>query len=315
MLIRKHNFVFATRKAMALMIVIGIIFILSMAVLVALKIVYTESEQTSNRVHGARARVMANMGVAVAANPVIKQGDPLLKQDMDGEGYEASLISEAKKLNLNYFIIQKDDEFLRDVFMHWGLDFSQANELISALYDWVDDNDEINPGGGAELYEYEAMGYKNYPLNRAFYSLDEITHVRGWKLVESKFPQWREWVTLWSRGKLDINEVEPELLALACKVDVEFVRRIREEIVGEDGILGTQDDAKKSSVTEVLDSLGIPKASRTMIEKRLTVQDTTTRIESIGTAGDQKRKIVVILGNRNGVPSLLDRYEEMTTHE
>ena len=301
---------FSHRPAMALMVVIWIILILSMACLVGIKLVYSETEQTINRVQGARARVCANMGIAVAANPVIKRNDPLLAQKIDGEGYETKFSSEAAKINLNYFVLRKDDEFLRDLFLHWGLDYDEANNLIAALYDWVDEDDLVSPNG-AELVEYEKMGFYNLPYNRAFYSLNELTLVRGWKDVEKRFPQWREWLTLWSKGKLDVNEVEPEILALACKVDVEYARRIREEVVGQDGILGTDDDVRKNSVADVLTSLGIPKGAQAPLLPRLTTQDTTTRIESVGFAGDQKRKIVLILGNRTGIPSLLERYEEI----
>lgn len=296
---------------MAIFIVIWIIMILSMVALVAIKLVYSEARQNVSRIHGIRARQMADMGIAIGANPQISRDDPLLAQQEEGrnDGYEVTLSSEAAKFNINYLIIQKDDELLRDIFIEWGLDFEEANKLIACLYDWVDDNDEVSLNG-AEKNEYERLGFKGFPYNRPFYSLDELRYVIGWDKVESTFPQWKDWFTIWSAGKLDLNEAESELLAIACKVDVDNVRRIREEVVGEDGILGTSDDQLKSSVEEVLNSLGIPAMDREKIANRLTTKDTTTRIESIGRSGEQKRKVVVIIGNRTGIPSLLDRYEE-----
>ena len=41
------------------------------------------------------------------------------------------------------------------------------------------------------------------------------------------------------------------------------------------------------------------------------MNDTTTRIESIGTAGSAKRRVTVIVRNRTGQPALLDRFEEI----
>lgn len=297
-------------QGMALIMVIWIILVLTIASIGSVKLIYSESEQAAIRIHGSRARLNANMGIAVAANPLIFRDDPLLKKELDGEGYEASLTAEAGKFNINYMIIKRDDELLRNIFTEWGMDFDESNQLIACLYDWVDDDEEVTPGG-AEISEYESEGIKNFPFNRAFYSLSELKYVRGWDRVEELNPNWRDWLTIWSQGKLDLNEADPELLALACNSDPEIVRTIRETVIGEDGILGTSDDQRKTSVENVLDSLGLAKDGRQVIESRLTVQDSTTRIESIGKSGDQKRKIVLIIGNRTGVPSLLDRYEEI----
>ena len=45
--------------------------------------------------------------------------------------------------------------------------------------------------------------------------------------------------------------------------------------------------------------------------RRFTVNDATTRIESIGHAEGAKRKINVIVRNRTGKPALLERTEEI----
>jgi hypothetical protein len=44
---------------------------------------------------------------------------------------------------------------------------------------------------------------------------------------------------------------------------------------------------------------------------RMTVNDATQRIESIGTVSGAKRKITVIVRNRTGRPAVLDRTEEI----
>lgn len=300
----------APAKGMALVMVIWIILILTIASIGAIKLVFSEAEQTAIRIHGSKARLNANMGIAVAANPAVYRDDPLLVQESNGDGYEAKLSSEAAKFNINYLIINKDDELLRNIFMKWGMPFDEASNLIACLYDWVDEDEDVTPGG-SEVNDYEKDGLKNFPFNRAFYSLSELKYVKGWNRVEELNPDWRDWLTVWSQGKLDLNEAAPELLALACNSDTDLVRRIQEEVSGEDGIVGTSDDQRKPSVASVLDSLGVAKDGRQMIESRLTVQDSTTRIESIGKSGDQKRKIVLIIGNRTGVPSLLDKYEEI----
>lgn len=295
-------------------LVLWIILILVMASISSVKLVVSETDQTINRAQGARARIMANMGIAVACNPSIMRDDPLLRHELDDVGYEAKYYSEAAKFNINYILLSNDDELLRNIFMEWGMAFDDATTMIACLKDWIDDDDEVS-SGGAEVYDYESMGYRNFPFNRAFYSLSELTYVKGWSKVEELFPEWRSWLTVWSKGKLDVNEAEPRLLGIACNMAEDFTQRIRDEVIGEDGILGTSDDTKKSNIDEVITSLGIPEIDQEKIKNRLTVQDSTTRIESIGWAGDQKRKIVLTIGNRTGVPSLLDRYEEIIPNE
>ena len=57
--------------------------------------------------------------------------------------------------------------------------------------------------------------------------------------------------------------------------------------------------------------MGIDINGRPDIAKRFTVNDTTTRIESIGYAEGAKRKITAIVRNRTGKPALLERTEEI----
>ncbi len=48
-----------------------------------------------------------------------------------------------------------------------------------------------------------------------------------------------------------------------------------------------------------------------IVEPRLTANDPTTRIESTGWSGDIRRRVTLIVRNRTGRPSILERREEM----
>ncbi|MEO1836640.1 MAG: hypothetical protein ABGZ49_14240, partial [Akkermansiaceae bacterium] len=61
---------------------------------------------------------------------------------------------------------------------------------------------------------------------------------------------------------------------------------------------------------EVLDLLNVPDLQRMVVESRLTANDPTTRLESTGWSGDVKRRITLIVRNRTGRPSILERKEE-----
>ena len=68
---------------------------------------------------------------------------------------------------------------------------------------------------------------------------------------------------------------------------------------GEDGIPDTEDDLPFSSVDEVLSQIQSPPDRRSVISPRLTTRGTTVRIESLGVSGDTRRKLLVVIRNRN----------------
>ena len=60
------------------MAVLWLIAVLGMATMVALRVVSFDMELTTAKVHGSRARNIAEIGIAVGSNPVVKRADPLL---------------------------------------------------------------------------------------------------------------------------------------------------------------------------------------------------------------------------------------------
>jgi hypothetical protein len=293
--------------------------ILSLAVFTAVRLLYYEVDLAASQVHGTRARHLAEMGIAVGTNQVIERTDPLLSQQFEGglEGYEVRITSEGSQFNINALLANRGDgappdkPFLRELFTGWGLDQDFTEELVDALVDWVD-ADDLEENNGAEKQDYEAMGYLNRPFNRPFYSLEEMRQVRGMDDLEFVYPDWRSWFTIWSNGGLDVNEADPELIAAAAEVTIDEAESVRDHVVGPDGIRGNEDDLPFGSSTEVMDYLGVPDIQRMIVEPRLAANDPTSRIESVGWSGDIRRKIVLIVRNRNsGRPSILERKEEL----
>jgi hypothetical protein len=110
---------------------------------------------------------------------------------------------------------------------------------------------------------------------------------------------------------LDLNEASPELIAAAAECPAEQADIIPEMVRGPDGMRDTLDDVPFQNPAAALDLLGIDVNGRPDLAKRFTVNDSTTRIESIGQAEGAKRKITVIVRNRAGKPALLERTEEI----
>lgn len=299
-------------RGSALVAVLWLIAILALASIAAIRVVSLDVDLATSQVHGFRARQLAEMGIAVASNPAVKRTDPLLRQfsEESGEGFEARIVSEGEKFNINAIVLRQDEQLLKSMFIDWGLTLDEAQAVVDALIDWVDANDEVGLNG-AESEWYLEQGRLNQPFNRPFYHLDEVRLVRGMDYVEALRPDWRNWFTIWSSGALDLNEAPSELIAAAAEITVEEASIIPETVRGPDGIRDTEDDAPFQSVEQALALLGVDGTLRPEVSARMTVNDTTTRLESIGSVSGARRKITVIVRNRTGRPAVLDRTEEV----
>lgn len=298
------------KRGSALIAVIWAIAVLSLAVMAAVRVVDFDLDIVASQSHGFRAAQFAEAGIAIAANPQVPKDDPLLRQmnGESGDGFEARIVSEGARFNINAILLREDKKLLQSMFNDWGLDLDAAQDVTDALSDWIDDNDTVELNG-AEKDWYEGQGRVNQPFNRPFYSLEEVRLVRGMDLVEKVKPDWRDWFTIWSSGALDYREAAPELIAAAADVNIQDAEALVETIRGPDGIVGTEDD-RNVPKDEALAILGVPEMMRAVVGARLTNSDTTTRLESIGHSAGAKKKITLVVRNRTGRPAILDRTEE-----
>lgn len=111
----------------------------------------------------------------------------------------------------------------------FGLDQEEVDNIISALIDWIDEDDEVTGFGGAENTYYQGLenGYscKNGPIE----SFWELALIRGFDSnllygTEEK-PGILNYLTyLGNDGKININTADPLVLrALADGIDQEMV--------------------------------------------------------------------------------------------
>jgi len=284
--------------------------VMGLALVATVKISRYQSDVASSQINGIEARQYAEMGINLAANPAVDEWDPILRQTFEnGAGFEAKILSEGGRFNINFILFQEDKKLLRDIFQKWGVDFDTASEIADALIDWIDSDDDLNLNG-AEFEYYEGQGFYNRPFNRPFYNLDEVRLVRGMDMVEAFNPQWRDWFTVWSSGGLDVEEAPAELLAMATETNIEEAIGVVEIVDGPDGIRNTEDDVPLS-VQEAMAQLGVDESNDPsgVIGGRLNSGDQVKRLESVGFAGSIRRKVVLILNNRSQNPSILDRKE------
>ena len=206
--------------------------------------------------------------------------------------------------------MRKDKQLLTDIFTDWGMELLDAQTLVDNLTDWVDGGDLIELNG-AEVDWYEDQGRPNHPFNRPFYNLDEVRLVKDMELLEQVKPNWKNWFTVWSNGRLDVNEAKAELIAAAAEVSIDDAQNLVEHVLGPDRVRDTDDDQRFQGLTEALTLLGVSEFQQPIVQPRLTVKDTTTRIVSDGRAGSVRRRITLILKSRTGQLAILERKEEI----
>lgn len=299
-------------RGSALFAVLWLIVLLAFITTATVRVVGFDLDVAAANIHGFRAKQLAEMGIAVGANPVVERADPILNQwdETTGEGFEVKLISEGAKFNINAILLQEDKNLLKNMFIDWGMDIDQAGEVADSLGDWIDADDE-EALNGAEFEFYEEFGKVNQPFNRPFYDLNEMRLVRGMDLVEALRPDWRKWFTIWSSGALDVNEASAELIATAAEVSYEEALIIPETVRGPDGIRDTDDDVPFQSAEQALALIGVDGSLRPDILGRFSANETTTRIESTGITQGSRVRITLIVRNRTGQPAILERTEEV----
>ncbi len=253
---------------------------------------------------------LAESGIAIAVNPTVKKYDPILNQmPEEGDGFRVRIESEGKALNVNALLLSEDVQPLIDLFTLWGMDFDKATYLADHLLDWID-GDDLERLNGMEKDDYEELGLAGFPLNHSFYSLEEMRMVAGMEEIEELKPDWRESFTLWSSGRLDLNDAPAELIAAVLGEEMSSVDRLIEARAGDDGEEGTEDDIEFVSVEEALTNIGVSPEKLPFISKRVSISDQTLRITSIGRAGQITRKVTVIVRNRGAQPVVLQRKQQ-----
>lgn len=302
----------SARRGAALMLVLWLLAVLAMASITTLRVISFDMNVAASTIHGARAKHFAEMGIAVGCHPLVERTDPLLyfEDEQNDAGYSVTISSEGQRFNINAILAGRDTDLLNTMFTAWGMELDESEALVDALTDWFDADDQVSIKG-AEVEEYENAGRFNQPFNRPFYGLEEMRLVLGMDRLEALKPDWRDWFTVWSSGQLDLNDASAEFIAMAAECPIEQADLVLEAVMGRDGERDTEDDELFKDVGSALALLGIDPTLDPLLAKRFMVNDSTTRIESIGWAGDARRRTTLIVRNRTGKPAILKRAQEI----
>jgi len=293
------------RSGAALMAVLWIVALLIALVTTTSLLVMQDVEYDATRSQIFRARLLAETGVSLAMHPDVRPEDPLLHQMLEGdEELHVEVTGEDGRLNPNVLLLREDRDTLRRVFRYWGIeDLPTADALINYLLDWIDaDVFERSPGAEARAY-----GRPGMPFNRPFRSVDEMTLVKGMDVIESLYPNWRDWFSIHASGVLDVNEAAPEIVSAVTGADLVMCQQFQARRLGPDGIRNTEDDLPAPDLSTAMARLGIA-GNPAQLAAVISVQSNTRRIVSTARVGKLTREIALVmrrLPGRGGSPGIL----------
>lgn len=254
------------------------------------------------------ARQMALSGVALGLNPALKAGDPLLQRGSpDGEGYEVRIANEAAKINPNFWIQQGNRPIFLRLFAGWGVETDAAEAAIDGLVDWIDGDDFLSLKG-AERGEYERAGRPGFPANRPLRHIREMEAVMNLSPILAAKEDWRNYFTIWYGGRISIQHAQPPVLAELAELTPMQIDSLLKLRAGLDGIEGTDDDEKFTSIESVVSFLAAGGRQREALLSFFDTSGDIRRIESTGFCNGVRHRIVVVAPA--GAPGQIMSWEE-----
>jgi len=264
---------------------------LGMVIFGATKFISVDGKLLAARKGAAFARAQAESGLAIGSHPNTRRGDELLNREFDdGSAYAVTLSTEESRLNINEVLKRNESATLARLFQIWGLSPQDAAALADGMKDWVD-ADDLASLNGAERGAYSNPAL---PFNRPFRSLDEVAMVRGMEVLERVRPNWRDAFSMWAKAKLDINTAAAVVIAAVTAIEPGAAEIFANVRAGADGISGTYDDRRFITVPEALATMNIAPQVMASLDAALTTEGNTRRVESTGSFGDYRKKLVLI---------------------
>lgn len=272
----------------ALLLVLWAISIISFAVMGVIQIVNLSASEVVTYNLSDSAQLLAESGIAVGSHPDVFPGDRVLRQEFEnGDFFEVTSLNEASKLQINYFLEKDKKEVVTNLFRFWGLSSMDADIVYDCLADWVDENDDRRLNG-AEFYNYYSKNLKVYPKNQKFLSIDEMDSVLNINLLSRHKSDWKDYFTVWTDGKVDVNSVSAEVLAAVAGISLKDAKSFieRREVLRKSAI--KRGVLPFSSIQEAASIIEMP-------TEMLTVKESFRSVKSIGHAGNAKKTIQVVV--------------------
>jgi hypothetical protein len=285
-------------RGSALLLCLWALFLLTAAVLAWAEWIRHDLLLTGEANRSFEARAMARSGVTIALHIAVSKYSPQLERELGSQlGYSVRMIGEAGKLNVNQLLQSEDPQKLM-IFRRWlehkGLTFQEQETFLDSLLDYIDGDNVKRLNGVEDVGEY-------HPPNRPLQTIEEIAEVANSEPLTSK-PAWKDDLTLFGSGRIDISAASPEILRLLDLGDA----RIRNFMImraGRDGIDGTQDDPEMNEKF-AQQAFGFDANQIKRLSGLIVYKDQITRITSIGHSGKVVRQLEVVAQKGSPTPPI-----------
>jgi len=292
----------------ALLLTLWAIIVVSIAVTGLVTIIQSDQEESGAVQHGFLARQLAESAVAIASHPRLGPYDPIFAEATNmGGKCVTTMRAENGRLDINYVIEKKRTDILAQLFANWGLDPGAASDLVESLRQWTQaDPLELMRQDQSAYYEQKLGSAKAVP-HRPFQSVDEMALVQGMDALAAKKPDWRNYFTVWTAGRLNLNEASPELIAAVLgdqRAQIAALVQQREKM----RTSLNEDEAAWYKLEEPLRILGV--AGDSPAASFFTVKSGVWRIEARATVGTRSSLVGVVV-KKDALPvRTLCRYEQ-----
>jgi hypothetical protein len=293
------------QEAMALPMVLWCIALLTGVTLLLVGIIqgWTEEEARAGRLF--RARQQALSGVALAMNPGIHPGDPILSRDNSstGEGYHVEIKDVSGLINPNTWLSPDHRALFARPLALWGLDKLTCETIADRLFDWQSPL-PFKSLKGAKADEYEANGFPGLPPGRPFSSPEEMNQVLGFDAVSELKKDWQSYFTTYATNGINIlyapKHILTDLLGLTSAQADDWITRRS----GKDGIEGTPDDFNGAPPPNTNSAAALwPGVFPTFLPPQCITAapfGSCLQVESTGFCNGVKHKIIAVVGQSGG---------------
>lgn len=293
---------FRKTRGGALLLTLWCVAVLSLTIVLIAQIVSSDVDTESLRSRRFAARELALTGVAYGINPDTHRDSELLHQRYpNGDTLDVLISSEAARLNINFLLRERDRHTLKSLFALWKIPTMQAEIAVDSLIDWTD-SDSLRQLNGAERDDLADQTVYSPPKNRDFRSVDEMERVRGMDSVAEAVPDWRDYFSVYSGGKIAIQDAAPVVLQAAAGLTGSQAELLEKWRNGPDGQPGTGDDHVILSLDEVGDKLGLSDIQKAALQAAFQVGGEPSRIVSTARVAGTQYRIVVVLDRRKAAP-------------
>lgn len=285
------------RAAFALPLVLWSVAFLSAIALLLVGTVGRWLDDETLAEHRFAARQHALTGLALGRNPALSPGDPLLNTgDANRDGHAVRITEESSRINPNYWIVPERRVLFQELFTAWDVNPRDQNAAVDGMADWIDP-DDLASLNGAERGQYESRGHTGLPPNEPFVSVAELEAVIGLQDILAARENWKDVFTVHYAGKINILHASVPLLEALAGFSAAQARAFAELRAGADGILGSPDDPKFSSLEQIAEITGAGADQTARLEQFFTTGKGVRRIESTGWVQGASYRIAVVAGD------------------